>query len=67
MRIKTSKLVKKLFIDAEVTGYEVAEKIGTTPQNLYKKISKGTISVADLLEICEVLEMEVKFIKKKLM
>ena len=66
MRVKTSKLVKKLFIDADVTAYDVAEKLQTTPQNLYKKIATGSIKVADLLEICELLDMEVKFIKKKL-
>lgn len=58
--------LKKLFLDANMTQSDVAEKIGTTQANLSKKFKNNTVYSKDIEKIAETLgyELKIEFIKK---
>ncbi|GAA0825201.1 MULTISPECIES: helix-turn-helix domain-containing protein [Clostridium] len=58
--------LKKLFLDANMTQSDVAEKIGTTQANLSKKFKNNTVYSKDIENIAESLgyELKIEFIKK---
>ncbi len=58
--------LKKLFLDANMTQSDVAEKIGTTQANLSKKFKNNTVYSKDIENIAESLgyELQIEFIKK---
>lgn len=59
--------LKKLFLDANMTQSDVAEKIGTTQANLSKKFKNNTVYSKDIEKIAETLgyELEINFKKIK--
>lgn len=59
--------LKKLFLDANMTQSDVAEKIGTTQANLSKKFKNNTVYSKDIEKIAESLgyELKIEFVKKK--
>lgn len=64
MRDKATKKIKILLIEQNITGTKLAHMLGTSSQNLFKKINNGTITLADTLQICEVLDLDIEFVKK---
>ncbi|GAA0107395.1 helix-turn-helix domain-containing protein [Clostridium tertium] len=58
--------LKKLFLDANMTQSDVAEKIGTTQANLSKKFKNNTVYSKDIEKIAETLgyELKIEFVKK---
>lgn len=61
-----NKIIKKLLIDEDIKQGELANKIGTTQQNLSKKFKNNSFYVRDLINIADELDYELKieFIKK---
>lgn len=60
----TTKKVKKLLVEYNMTASQLAEKIGTSQPNLSKKMKNNSLSVDDLEKIAAALniEFEVNFI-----
>lgn len=58
--------LKKLFLDANMTQSDVADKIGTTQANLSKKFRNNTVYSKDIENIANSLgyELKIEFIKK---
>ena len=61
------KEIKKLFLDANTTQSQVANKIGTTQANLSKKFKNNTLYSKEIEEIADALgyELKIEFIKKE--
>ena len=57
-------LIKSLL---SANGYNVAKmakELNTTNQNLNQKINNGSIRVSDLLDICNILDVDIRFVDK---
>lgn len=59
------KLWEIFLINNETTAMAVAEKIGTTPQGLGRKINSGSIRFIELCNIVESYGYEFKLVEKK--
>lgn len=61
-----SKEIKKILIDEDLTQAELAEKIGTSQQNMNAKLKRDNFSNKEMQEIAEALgyELKIEFIKK---
>ncbi|MGE7950848.1 helix-turn-helix domain-containing protein [Lysinibacillus xylanilyticus] len=53
----TTKKVKKLMVEFDITATQLAEMIGTSQPNLSKKMKNNSLSVADLEKIAEALKI----------
>lgn len=49
-----AQIIKALLRMAGMTERQAAEKMGTTPQNLNKKLKSGTIRAYDFFNLCEI-------------
>lgn len=47
--------IKILLVKKQMTGAQLAERLGTTPTNLYSKFKRDNFSERDLQKIAEVL------------
>lgn len=54
-KMDTTKKVKKLLVEFDMTITQLAEMIGTSQPNLSKKMKNNSLSIADLEKIAEVL------------
>ncbi|MDU1279234.1 MAG: helix-turn-helix transcriptional regulator [Clostridium sp.] len=61
-----SKEIKKIMIDENINISKLAEKIGTSQQNLSAKLKRNNPNIKDLEEIAKSLgyELKIEFIKK---
>ena len=61
-----SKKIKHLLIEKDITITQLARLLGTKPQNLTNKLSRGNFNEKTLQEIAKVLncKFEAKFIVK---
>lgn len=61
-----SKEIKKILIDEELTQAELAEKIGTSQQNMNAKLKRDNFSNKEMQEIAEILgyDLKIEFIKR---
>lgn len=61
-----SKEIKKILIDEDLTQAELAEKIGTSQQNMNAKLKRDNFSNKEMQEIAEALgyELKIEFVKK---
>ena len=57
-------LIKKLFEQADTNGRQVAIRLGTSPQNLNKKIRTASLKTIEFFDILDMLGYEIE-IKKK--
>ena len=57
-------LIKKLFEQADTNGRQVAISLGTSPQNLNKKIRTASLKTIEFFDILDMLGYEIE-IKKK--
>lgn len=57
-------LIKKLFEQADTNGRQVAINLGTSPQNLNKKIRTASLKTIEFFDILDMLGYEIE-IKKK--
>lgn len=57
-------LIKKLFEQADTNGRQVAICLGTSPQNLNKKIRTASLKTIEFFDILDLLGYEIE-IKKK--
>ena len=48
--------IKILLVKKQVTGAQLAEKLGTSPTNLYSKFKRDNFSEKDLHKIAEALD-----------
>lgn len=62
--IDTTKKVKHLMLEFDITATQLAEKIGTSQPNLSKKLKNGSLSVDDLQAIANALgvKFELNFV-----
>lgn len=58
------KFVRSVFLKADTNVSRVAEKIGTSKQNLHRKLTTGTLKAIEFFDILDVLGYEIE-IKKK--
>lgn len=61
-----SKEIKKILIDEDLTQADLAEKIGTSQQNMNAKLRRDNFSNKEMQEIADALgyELKIEFIKK---
>ena len=64
MRLNLSEEVRRLAGEMEITFTEIARRIGQSPANLSKKLTRGTLSFEDFEKILRALgvRMECRFI-----
>lgn len=53
----TSNMVRELCAKQNISLAELCRRIGQTPQNFNKKLKRGTVSLEEMLEIAEVLDV----------
>lgn len=60
------KEIKKILIEKDMLLKDLAEKLGVSYQNLYKKMQRNNFRISELEEILNALgyDLELKFIKK---
>ena len=60
------KEIKKILIEEELTQAQLAEKIGTSQQNINAKIRRDNFNEKEIKEIANALgyELKIEFIKK---
>lgn len=60
-----SKEIKKIIIDEDMTLSNLANKLGTSQQNLSAKLKRNNFSVKEMRDIAKALgyELDIKFIK----
>ena len=61
-----SKEIKKILIDEELTQSELAEKLGTSQQNINAKLKRDNFSNKEMQEIANTLgyDLKIEFIKR---
>lgn len=62
-----SKEIKKILIDEDLTQADLAEKVGTSQQNMNAKLKRDNFSNKEMQEIADALgyELKIEFIKKQ--
>ena len=58
------KFVRSIFLKADTNVARVAEKAGTSKQNLHRKLTTGTLRTIEFLDILDMLGNKIE-IKKK--
>lgn len=60
------KEVEKMCVEEGVSMAQLARAIGTTPQNMYKRLQKGKLSYDELSNIAELMgyDFDYQFVKK---
>lgn len=53
--MKASKLVRRVLLEYDMTGSELARRMGTTPQNINQKINNDNWYVSTLADIAAAL------------
>ena len=53
--MKSSDLIRELCKKQNISLSELARRIGQTPQNLSKKLSRDTVTLDEMIEIASVL------------
>lgn len=53
--MQVSKLVRRLLLEYNISGSELARRMGTTPQNINQKINNGNWYVSSLAAIAAAL------------
>lgn len=61
-----SKEIKKILIDKDLNQGDLAEKLGTSQQNMNAKLKRDNFSNKEMIEIAEALgyELKIEFVKK---
>lgn len=59
------KFIRSIFLKADTNVSRVAEKFGTSKQNLHRKITTGTLKTIEFIDILDMLGYEIE-IKKKI-
>lgn len=54
----TSDMIRELCEKKNISLAELARRIGQSPQNLNKKLKRGTVSFEEMMEIAEVLNVK---------
>lgn len=54
----TSDMIRGLCEKKNISLAELARRIGQSPQNLNKKLKRGTVSFEEMMEIAEVLNVK---------
>ncbi len=55
--MKSSDLIRELCRKQNISLSELARRIGQTPQNLSKKIRRDTVTIDEMIEIADVLDV----------
>ena len=55
--MKTSDMIKKLCNKKNISVSELARRIGQTPQNFGKKLKRDTVTLEELKQIADVMEV----------
>lgn len=53
----TSDMIRELCVKQNISLAELCRRIGQTPQNLNKKLRRGTVTTDELICIADVLEI----------
>ncbi len=64
--MKTSDMIKKLCNKKNISVSELARRIGQSPQNFGKKMKRDTVTLGEMMQIADVMEVtfEQSFIMK---
>lgn len=54
----TSDMIKELCVRMNISISELSRRIGQTPQNFNKKLKRNTVTVKELIEIANILEVD---------
>lgn len=54
----TSDMIRELCNKKNISLSELCRRIGQTPQNFNKKLKRGTVSLEELINIANVLDVE---------
>ena len=57
IKMKTSDMIKKLCNKKNISVSELARRIGQTPQNFGKKLKRDTVTIEELKQIADVMEV----------
>ena len=57
-------LIKSLLSANNCNVAQMAKLLNTTNQNLNQKINNGSIRVSDLIMICDLLDVDIRFVDK---
>lgn len=52
-----SDMIRELCVKQDVSLAELCRRIGQTPQNFNKKLKRGTVSLEEMMEIAEALDV----------
>lgn len=63
--LAVSDTIKLVLERKGITQAELCNRLGTKPNNLSNKLSRGSFSALDLVEIAEVLGMELAFVESE--
>ena len=55
--VKTSDMIKELCNKKNISVSELARRIGQTPQNFGKKLKRDTVTLEELKQIADVMEI----------
>lgn len=58
------RFIRSVFLKADTNISRVAERLGTSKQNLHRKITTGTLKTIEFIDILDMLGYEIE-IKKK--
>ena len=62
-KINIKEIIEIGCIKNNISVTELAQKLGTSKQNLFNKLYRNDLRFSDLQKICDVLGIEIKFIK----
>lgn len=55
--MKTSDMIKELCSKKNISVSELSRRIGQTPQNFSKKLKRDTVTLDELIQIADVMEV----------
>lgn len=61
--INIKKIIEIGCIKNNITITDLAKKLNTSKQNLFNKLYRNDLKLSDIIEICNQLGIEIKFLK----
>lgn len=60
----SKKVINQLLLERHTNINELADKLGMLPQSLRNKISRGTYSLADFMQLLDILDCDLQVITR---
>lgn len=58
-------IIRKLLIDRNLNQIYLSEKLGTSVQNLNKKLKRGNFDTDDFFKMLDILNYDIEIVEKK--